>query len=88
MESRMEITELFGYLAATLTTVSFIPQVVQVWRSKHTKDISLGMYSIFTLGIVVWLIYGLMLGSAPIIVANCITVVLAGSVLAMKIKYG
>jgi MtN3 and saliva related transmembrane protein len=84
----MSTTELFGYLAATLTTISFIPQVIQVWRSKHTKDISLGMYSIFTLGIVVWLVYGLLLGSTPIIVANSITVVLAGSVLVMKLKYG
>ena len=84
----MEITELFGYLAATLTTVSFIPQVIQVWRSKHTKDISLGMYSIFTVGIGVWLVYGILLGSMPIIIANCVTLVLAGSVLAMKLKYG
>lgn len=84
----MQTTELFGYLAATLTTDSFILQVVQVWRSKHTKDISLGMYSIFTVGIGVWLIYGILLGSTPIIIANCITLVLAGSVLAMKLKYG
>jgi MtN3 and saliva related transmembrane protein len=84
----MNTTELFGYLAAALTTLSFIPQVVQVWRTKHTKDISLGMYSVFTAGIVVWLIYGLLLGSAPIIIANSITIVLAGSVLIMKLKYG
>ncbi|HWS40080.1 MAG TPA: SemiSWEET transporter [Arenimonas sp.] len=82
------MTELFGYLAAFLTTISFIPQVIQVWRSKHTKDISLGMYSIFTLGIVVWLTYGILLNSWPIIIANTITVFLAGSVLAMKLKYG
>ncbi len=84
----MQSTELFGYLAATLTTVSFIPQVLQVWRTKHTKDISLGMYSIFTVGIAVWLVYGILLGSMPIIIANSITIVLAGSVLAMKLKYG
>lgn len=84
----MEITELFGYLAATLTTVSFIPQVIQIWRSKHTKDISLGMYSIFTVGIGVWLVYGILLGSLPIIIANCVTLILAGSVLAMKLRYG
>ena len=84
----MNTTELIGYLAAALTTLSFIPQVVQVWRTKHTKDISLGMYSVFTAGIVVWLIYGLLLGSVPIIIANCITIVLAGSVLIMKLKYG
>jgi len=84
----MSTTELFGYLAAALTTISFVPQVIQVWRSKHTKDISLGMYSIFTVGILVWLIYGILLGSTPIIIANSITILLAGSVLAMKIKYG
>lgn len=84
----MQSTELFGYLAATLTTVSFVPQVIQVWRTKHTKDISLGMYSIFTAGIAVWLIYGVLLGSMPIIIANSITILLAGSVLAMKLKYG
>jgi MtN3 and saliva related transmembrane protein len=84
----MQTTEVFGYLAATLTTVSFVPQVIQVWRTKHTKDISLGMYSIFTAGIAVWLIYGVMLGSMPIIIANSITILLAGSVLAMKLKYG
>mgnify|MGYP003519909693 CR=1 FL=1 len=84
----MQTTELFGYLAATLTTVSFVPQVIQVWRTKHTKDISLGMYSIFTAGIGVWLVYGIMLGSMPIIIANSITILLAGSVLTMKLKYG
>ena len=84
----MEITILFGYLAATLTTVSFVPQVVQIWRSKHTADISLGMYSIFTAGIAAWLVYGILLGSLPIIIANSITIVLAGSVLAMKLRYG
>lgn len=84
----MKLVEFFGYLAAFLTTISFIPQVVQVWRSKHTKDISLGMYSIFTLGIVVWLIYGILLNAWPIIIANTITIFLAGSVLAMKLKYG
>lgn len=84
----MQSTEMFGYLAATLTTISFIPQVLQVWRTKHTKDISLGMYSIFTAGIAVWLVYGILLGSLPIIIANCITIVLAGSVLAMKLRYG
>ena len=84
----MNATELFGFLAATLTTVSFVPQVIQVWRSKQTQDISLGMYAIFTAGILAWLIYGILLGSTPIIVANSITIVLAGSVLAMKLKYG
>jgi len=84
----MSITEAIGFLAAFLTTVSFIPQVIQVWRSKHTKDISLGMYGIFVAGVLMWLAYGVLLNSWPMILANCITLALAGSVLAMKLKYG
>ena len=81
-------TQIVGYIAAALTTISFIPQVFQVWRSKHTKDISLGMYAIFTIGVAFWLIYGILLGSWPIIIANSITILLAGFVLGMKLKYG
>ncbi len=77
-----------GSIAATFTTVSFVPQVWQVWRSKHTKDISLGMYSLFTLGVALWLVYGILLMSWPIIIANSITVLLAGAVLLMKLKFG
>jgi len=84
----MSSTEAIGFLAAFLTTVSFIPQVIQVWRSKHTKDISLGMYGIFVVGVLMWLAYGVLLNSWPMILANCITLALAGSVLAMKLKYG
>ena len=80
--------QIVGYVAAALTTISFVPQVLQVWRSKHTKDISLGMYSIFTIGVAFWLIYGILLGSWPIIIANSITILLAGFVLGMKLKYG
>lgn len=77
-----------GSIAATLTTTAFIPQVWQVWRTRHTHDISLGMYAIFTSGVAMWLIYGLSLGSWPIIVANSITLMLAGAVLVMKIRFG
>ena len=84
----MDTTTLFGYAAAALTTVAFVPQVVRIWRSKNTRDISLGMYVIFTAGIALWLVYGILLGSMPIIIANCITIVLAGSVLVMKLRYG
>ena len=83
----MNPTDLTGTIAATLTTVSFIPQVLQVWRTRHTKDISLGMYAIFTSGVVMWLLYGIALGSWPIIIANSITACLAGTVLLMKIRY-
>ena len=77
-----------GSIAATLTTTAFIPQVWQVWRTRHTHDISLGMYAIFTSGVAMWLIYGLSLGSWPIIIANSITLLLAGAVLVMKIRFG
>lgn len=84
----MNTIDWLGSIAATLTTTSFIPQVWQVWRSRHTKDISLGMYAIFTIGVVMWLFYGILIGSWPIIIANSITVCLAGTVLVMKLRFG
>lgn len=84
----MSTIDWMGGIAASLTTSSFIPQVWQVWRSRHTKDISLGMYTIFTGGVTMWLIYGVMLDSWPIIIANGITVALAGTVLVMKLRFG
>jgi len=80
--------DIFGSIAATLTTTAFIPQAWQVWRTRHTADISLIMYSMFTTGVALWLIYGLMLAAWPIIIANSITLLLAGSVLMMKIRFG
>lgn len=84
----MNTSDWLGSIAAMLTTTSFIPQVIQVWRTQHTKDISLGMYSTFTIGVVMWLIYGILLGSWPIIIANSITACLAGTVLIMKLRFG
>lgn len=80
--------EWIGSIAATLTTTAFIPQAWQVWRTRHTKDISLGMYAIFTSGVALWAIYGLMIGSWPVIIANCVTLVFAGAVLVMKLRFG
>jgi MtN3 and saliva related transmembrane protein len=84
----MTATDWIGSAAATLTTTSFIPQAVRIFRTRHTSDISLGMYTLFTLGVTLWLAYGIQLYSWPIIVANSVTLVLAGTVLAMKIKFG
>ena len=84
----MTITDWIGSAAATLTTIAFIPQAWKVWRTHHTADISLGMYILFTLGVALWLWYGILLESWPIIIANCVTLLLAGSVLVMKIKFG
>jgi MtN3 and saliva related transmembrane protein len=84
----MPSQEWIGGIAASLTTCSFIPQVLRVWRTKHTKDISLLMYSLFTLGVALWLVYGVLLDAWPIIIANSITLLLAGTVLVLKIRFG
>jgi len=84
----MSTQEIIGGIAATLTTCSFIPQVWRVWRTRHTKDISLLMYTFFTAGVALWLAYGVLLGSWPIIIANGVTLILAGTVLLLKIRFG
>ncbi len=84
----MYAQEWIGGIAATLTTCSFIPQVWKVWRTRHTKDISLLMYSLFSAGVALWLIYGILLSSWPIIVANTVTLLLAGTVLVLKLRFG
>ena len=84
----MTPTDWIGSAAATLTTSAFIPQAWKVWRPHHTADISSGMYILFTIGVALWLAYGILLESWPIIIANCITLLLAGAVLAMKLKFG
>ena len=77
-----------GFAAATLTTSSFVPQAWLTFRTRDVSGISLGMYGAFTLGIVAWLIYGLMLGAWPVIIANGITLALAAGILTMKIVLG
>jgi MtN3 and saliva related transmembrane protein len=80
-------SELIGYMAATLTTVSFVPQALHSFKTKDVSGISLGMYSIFTLGIALWLVYGLLINAWPIVIANVITLVLASLILALKLRY-
>jgi MtN3 and saliva related transmembrane protein len=80
--------DLVGYGAATLTTLSFLPQAWLTFRTRDVRGISLGMYSVFTMGIALWLLYGLMTGAWPIVVANAITLALASSILVMKLVYG
>ena len=81
----MTFTDSLGYLAATLTTASFIPQAWLTFRSRDVSGISLGMYSVFTLGIALWLAYGVMLRAWPIVIANTVTFVLAAAILTMKL---
>jgi MtN3 and saliva related transmembrane protein len=80
-------TDLIGYAAATLTTCSFIPQVWHTFRTRDVSGISLGMYSVFTLGIALWLAYGLLAGAWPVVAANAVTLALASAILAMKLRY-
>ena len=80
--------EWMGFVAAALTTFSFVPQAVKTIRSKDTRGISLWMYLTFTVGIVFWLGYGLVLMSWPMIIANVITLLLSLTILSMKLRYG
>lgn len=83
----MEFTDLLGYLAGALTTIAFVPQAWRTFRTKDVSGISLRMYCIFTLGIAVWLAYGIVLKETPMMVANSVSLVLACTVLGMKLRY-
>lgn len=79
------IPDLVGYLAATLTTVSFLPQAIMTVKTRDTSSLSLGMYSLFTLGVLLWLIYGIYLSNPAIIAANAVTFLLATLILSFKL---
>jgi MtN3 and saliva related transmembrane protein len=83
----MESANTLGLIAGALTTAAFIPQVVKIWKSRHTQDISLGMFSIFSVGVFLWLLYGIQLGALPLILSNGITLVLSLTILVFKLKY-
>jgi MtN3 and saliva related transmembrane protein len=85
--SKMNATDLVGTIAACLTTFSFLPQAIKTFRTKDVSGISLSMYGIFTVGVALWLVYGILLGAWPIIISNAITVSLALSILLMKLRY-
>ena len=80
------MTELIGFLAAILTTISFVPQAVHILRTRETGGISLVMYVLFTAGIAAWLAYGVMIASVPVVLANLVTIVLAGTILTLKAR--
>lgn len=83
----MDQTTLIGTIAAFCTTISFLPQVIRIRRTRHAKDLSLVMYIILAFGVLCWLIYGILLNSAPIIAANAITLILCSYIIRMRIKY-
>jgi len=84
----MSSAELIGYVAAALTTIAFVPQAVQAWRTRDTSGISLPKYALFCIGVALWLVYGVLLGAWPIIIANTVTLALSLAILGMKLRYG
>ena len=85
---QLSATDLIGALAACLTTLSFVPQAWLTFKTRNVSGVSLSMYSVFTVGVALWLAYGLLLGAWPVVIANAITLLLALSILAMKLIYG
>ena len=83
----MTFVTIIGLLAGTLTTISFLPQVIKTWKTKSTKDISLGMFLAFCTGVLLWIIYGILVKDLPLVIANVATLSLASIILWLKIKY-
>lgn len=83
----MDIIKTIGWLAAIFTCMAYVPQAIKIIRTRHTKDLSLTMYSFMNVGILCWLIYGIMLSDLPIIIANAITLILTLTILVMKIRF-
>jgi MtN3 and saliva related transmembrane protein len=79
--------DIIGIIAGTLTTVSFIPQIIKIYRTKHARDISLAMYVVFTAGVSFWLVYGILLAKLPIILANGIALFFSAMIIAAKIAW-
>ena len=83
----MDLINLLGTAAGTLTTLAFVPQVLKTWRTRSGDDISTGMFLLFSSGVLLWLLYGVALSAAPIIIANSITLVLALTIILLKMRY-
>lgn len=82
-----DMIQMLGLVAGALTTIAFLPQVVKTWKSRSAKDLSLSMFSIFTLGVGLWLIYGILDNNVPVIAANLITLMLAATLLVFKFRF-
>jgi len=83
----MQTVDFIGFAAAIFCTIAFIPQVIHSWKTRDLGGISLRMYGLFTTGVALWLIYGIALRTWPIILANSVTLVLAGTVLFLKLTH-
>ena len=87
MVEHPSVVTILGLVAGTLTTLSFLPQLLKAWKSRSTHDISIGMFSMLALGVLLWLIYGLVTADIPVIAANAITLVFVALILALKLRY-
>ena len=83
----MNTTTIVGFFAGFLTTVSFLPQVLKTWKSRSTSDLSMGMLSVFSLGVMCWLVYGFLLQESPMIFWNSVTLILVLVILILKLKF-
>jgi MtN3 and saliva related transmembrane protein len=83
----MNEVQILGLAAGSCTTIAFLPQVIKTWKSGSAKDLSLGMFSFFCFGVLLWLIYGIMVRDVPVIVANTLTLMLASTLLFFKLRF-
>ena len=83
----ISMTDAIGFLAGALTTIAFVPQALKIYTTKSGKDVSSRMLLIFSAGLILWLIYGIMIESLPVILANVVTLILSGTIIALKIRY-
>jgi len=83
----MNFVHIIGLTAAFCTTVSFLPQVIKTWKSGSAKDLSLGMFSFFCVGVALWLVYGILERDVPVIAANLLTLILASTLLFFKLRF-
>jgi MtN3 and saliva related transmembrane protein len=84
----MDTTTILGLVAGFLTTIAFVPQVTKIWKEKSARDVSLPTFLAFSLGVALWMVYGILKQEPPIVLWNAVTLVLSGAIVAMKLKYG
>lgn len=87
MVDQLGFATVLGLVAGTLTTLSFLPQLLKAWKSRSTHDISIGMFSLLAVGITLWIVYGVVTSDLPVVVANSVTLVFVGLILALKLRY-
>lgn len=83
----MNSIQILGLAAGFCTTISFLPQVIKTWKTRSAKDLSLGMFLFFCLGVILWLIYGIIIMDIPVITANFVTLVLSSTLLVFKLRF-